>query len=107
MVVKGAIVCALLVVAQEVAPVSLKCLDSFRDSTAVSQGAAPIEPSGNDRTRQVDADFDTACCINFTVRGKPSPSGATPANPTGFNTVVVHEFADPSSTTLRAVTPLM
>jgi FlaG/FlaF family flagellin (archaellin) len=115
--------------AQEVAPLSLKCLDSFRGIYAdmhdgdqkevtVFQGTITIKPSGNDQTWQVDADFDTTYCnasIDFNVPGKPSPPpvsltatlwGATSADPTGFSTKGVLEFTDPSGTLAAPAFPL-
>ena len=110
-----------LVDAQEVAPVSWKCPDSFQGIHAdlhdgdqkevtVSPGAISMKPSGNDQTWHVDADFDTTyrnASINFSIPGKPSPapasltatlSGATSASPTGCSAKGVFEFPDPSGT---------
>ena len=67
--------------AQEVAPVSLKCPDSFQGIYAdmhdgdqkevtVSPGAISMKPSGNDQTWHVDADFETTyrnASFNFNI----------------------------------------
>jgi len=114
---------------REVAPLSLRCVDSFwgiyadmhdgdEKEVRVSDGALTIRPSGNDQIWQVDATLDATYCnasINFNVPGKPSPPpvsltatlwGASSATPTGFNSKAVFEFTDPSGTLAAASFPL-
>ena len=47
--------------------------DGDQREVTVSQNAITTQPSGNDQTWQVHADFDVTYRININVLGKPSP----------------------------------